>query len=154
MKNKLENTWQPESSWGGLIAAASAKMKKSIERSLKKAGLEHLSLARIGLLNVLSHQALSQSELSQKLGYSPPSTMDFLNRLKKRGLVQVVTHPEDRRQKLWSLSVQGEKELKRAKSIVRYRGGKIDQFLQEMQVNNEELDRFKEILKAFLSYKL
>ncbi len=154
MKNKLENTWQPEASWGGLILAASAKMRKTMEKALIKAGLEHLSLARIGLLNILSRRPFTQTELSSYLGYQASSTMDFLNRLKKRELIQVIINPEDRRQKLWSLTPQGQQELKRAKVIVRYRGEKIDDFLKATKVSPKELERFREILQAFLIYKL
>jgi DNA-binding MarR family transcriptional regulator len=77
-----------------------------------------LSFARVRALRRLAAQPLTLRALAEALAADPPYVTLMVDDLEKRGLVQRMPHPEDRRAKLVELTASGRAAAARADAIL------------------------------------
>jgi DNA-binding MarR family transcriptional regulator len=77
-----------------------------------------LSFARVRALGRLAAQPRTLRELAEQLAADPPYVTLIVDDLEKRGLVQRLPHPEDRRAKLVQLTAAGRAAAERAAAIL------------------------------------
>ena len=77
-----------------------------------------LSFARVRVLQRLAAQPHTLRALAERLGVDPPYVTLMVDDLEKRGLVQRMPHPEDRRAKLVELTAAGRAAAERADAVL------------------------------------
>jgi DNA-binding MarR family transcriptional regulator len=77
-----------------------------------------LSWTRVLALRRLAAQPLTLRALAERLTADPPYVTLMVDDLEKRGLVQRLPHPEDRRAKLVQLTAAGHEAAARADAIL------------------------------------
>ena len=151
MNNKSSlSAWSPRQSWGGLVVEAADKMAYLGRADLKKAGLERLSLGRIGVLSALLEAPLTQNQLCRLLRQKPPSMGELLQRLEKEKLVTSTPDDHDGRKVNWMLTVKGKYNLMKARVVFKKTGKIIDAALRKASVSKMELERSKKLLQSFI----
>jgi len=111
------------------MARADADLARRVWRAMSDLVLDHdrklavsdalgLSWARVQTLRRLPSEPLTMRELAQRLAADPPYVTLMVDDLEKRGLVQRLPHPEDRRAKLVRLTAAGRAAAARADAIL------------------------------------
>ena len=76
-----------------------------------------LPFSRVRALDRLQHGPLTLSALAEVIGADPPATTVIVNDLEARGLVLREVHPGDRRVKTVSLTTEGRRVMRAARSV-------------------------------------
>lgn len=100
--------------WQELVALVMDSRWDWRRRMSEAAGLP---FSRVRALDRLRHGPLTLRALAEVIGADPPATTVIVNDLEARGLVVREAHPEDKRAKIVSLTAQGRRVLKSAKSV-------------------------------------
>jgi DNA-binding MarR family transcriptional regulator len=97
-----------------------AMSQVALDRDRKIAVSEALGLSwtRVLALRQLATQSHTQSALAKRLSADPPYVTLMVDDLEKRGLVQRMPHPDDRRAKLVELTAAGRLVAARADAIL------------------------------------
>jgi DNA-binding MarR family transcriptional regulator len=92
----------------------------ALDRDRKIAASEALGLSwtRVLALRQLATRSHTQRALAERLSADPPYVTLIVDDLEKRGLVQRMPHPEDRRAKLVELTAAGRAAAARADAIL------------------------------------
>lgn len=77
-----------------------------------------LSFARTRAVRRVAEQPLTMGELAEMLGVDRPNLTGVVDDLERRGLVQRVAHPTDRRAKLVQATPDGQELARRADEIL------------------------------------
>ncbi len=88
------------------------------DRKIAVSGALGLSWTRVLALRQLAMKSLTLRALAQRLSADPPYVTLIVDDLEKRGLVQRMPHPEDRRAKLVQLTAAGRAAATRADAIL------------------------------------
>ncbi|WP_321818408.1 MULTISPECIES: MarR family transcriptional regulator [unclassified Paraburkholderia] len=110
-----ENT--SDDSFAFVLATAARLMRTRFEAALRKADLE-ITPAEARTLTVadrLGHPR--QAELASAMGIEPMSLVNHLDRLEKRGLIERIADPIDRRIKLIGLTEKAKPELRKIRCV-------------------------------------
>lgn len=93
-------------SLGHLFHKIALKMRKKLDRKIKKFGL--ISSHQFGVLLLLSHRAsMTQRQISDATLGDEPSTARMIARMIKNDFVQKKKNPNDKREQLVSLNENG-----------------------------------------------
>jgi DNA-binding MarR family transcriptional regulator len=90
------------------ILTAAHRVRRSLDADLRPSGL---SLSTFKLLRALAARDRSMREISEALYISPRTVTDLIDGLERRGLVERLDHPTDRRITLLHLSDAGHEQL-------------------------------------------
>jgi DNA-binding MarR family transcriptional regulator len=111
------------------MGGAEADLARRAWRAMSDVVLDHdrkiavsealgLSWARVRALQRLAARPYTLSALAEQLAADPPYVTLIVDGLEKRGLVQRMPHPEDRRAKLVQLTAAGRAAAARADAIL------------------------------------
>jgi len=114
---------------GPITGDADTDLARRAWRAMSQIALEHdrkvavsealgLSWARVLALRRLATQPHTLRALAERLAADPPYVTLIVDDLEKRGLVQRMPHPEDRRAKLVKLTAAGRAAAARAGAIL------------------------------------
>ena len=99
------------SSAGYLLMKAGMHATRAIESALDEVGL---SAREFLVLTYVGGEAMSQQELSRRLGIDPTLVVALVDGLESRGLLSRARDPDDRRRYALSLTAAGKRLRKRA----------------------------------------
>ena len=111
------------------MGGADAELARRAWRAMSEIALDHdrkvavsealgLSWTRVLALRRLATQPHTLRALAERLAADPPYVTLIVDDLEKRGLVQRMPHPEDRRAKLVQLTASGRAAAARADAIL------------------------------------
>ena len=143
---KQDIRFHPHGSFAGLVMEAGTRVSRLGLEALARAGLQHLSFGRIGVLSHLLDGPATQADLCAILGQKPPSMGELLARLSNERLVTSAPDDHDGRKTNYSLTLKGRRDILKARTVFRKSGRRIDRELARMAVSPRELERFKRIL--------
>jgi DNA-binding MarR family transcriptional regulator len=114
---------------GRITGDADTDLARRAWRAMSQIALDHdrkvavsqalgLSWARVLALRRLATQPHTLRALAERLAADPPYVTLIVDDLEKRGLVQRMPHPEDRRAKLVKLTTAGRAAAARAEAIL------------------------------------
>lgn len=83
----------------------------------KMAEAAGLPFSRVRALDRLRRGPLTLRALADVTGTDPPATTVLVNDLEERGLVVRETHPDDKRQKVVSLTAEGRRVMRSARAV-------------------------------------
>jgi DNA-binding MarR family transcriptional regulator len=83
----------------------------------KMAEAAGLPFSRVRALDRLRRGPLTLRALADVTGTDPPATTVLVNDLEERGLVVRETHPDDKRQKVVSLTPEGRRVMRSARAV-------------------------------------
>jgi DNA-binding MarR family transcriptional regulator len=128
------------------LSRAENKIKTSMKKIFRENGI-NISPAQMGILFLLlKNNSQSMSDLSRVLEIDNSAITRLVDNLEKMKLVKRNSNPDDRRQFLIYLTKEGEKEISRAKKIVRETNEKLKQDISEA-----ELEVFFKVVNHFCS---
>lgn len=104
-----------EERFSAALHHASRAWRQALDRRLKDLGVGQAGWMAIAVIAKTS-QALSQTELAQKLAVEDPTMVAMIDRLVKAGLVSRVPSQTDRRVKLVVLTTSGQQLYKKVKA--------------------------------------
>jgi MarR family transcriptional regulator for hemolysin len=91
-----------ERAFGFLVHDVSRLIKRRFERRARQMGLPITRQQAAVVLNIASHEGVSQAEVANWLGIEPIALVRMLDKLHYEGLVERRSHPTDRRVRtLW-----------------------------------------------------
>ena len=94
--------------FGFLVHDVSRLIKRRFERRARQMGLPITRQQAAVVLNIASHQGVSQAEVAAWLGIEPIALVRMLDKLHEEGLVERRSHPTDRRVRtLWLTPAAG-----------------------------------------------
>ncbi len=116
-------------------------------RPMYRRMLEHdLTLAELVVLRQMQRGGLTVAEAAECLHLSPSAASRAVDRLVRDGLIRREENPEDRRQKLITMTPAGQRLLGDMESVFEERQGQIVAVLDE-----EEREQFRALLARMLS---
>jgi DNA-binding MarR family transcriptional regulator len=94
--------------FGFLVHDVSRLIKRRFERRARQMGLPITRQQAAVVLNIASHEGVSQAEVAAWLGIEPIALVRMLDKLHEEGLVERRSHPTDRRVRtLWLTPAAG-----------------------------------------------
>jgi DNA-binding MarR family transcriptional regulator len=116
------------------LSRAENRLKTYMKNTFRENNI-NISPAQIGILFLLmKNNSQSMSELSRVLEIDNSAITRLVDNLEKMKLVKRDLNPGDRRQFLIFLTEEGEKEINRAKKIVREANEKIKEGIPESEL--------------------
>lgn len=98
-----------EESWGFAISKIGQEMDRCFSRQLEAVGLKYRDSRYYGvLLAVYNYPQLTQLKIGEKLSIDRTSIGQLIDELERKGLVHREKNPEDRRQNVLTLTLEGE----------------------------------------------
>lgn len=134
-------TAAPAERFGHLIGSVFRQWRRYVDEEFKAVGFTDAT--RTPIIALFEHKApMRQKDLAARIGLDPSSLVRVLDLLRKRGLVNWVKDPEDKRTKCISITEEGQKWAR----IIIEKGIAIErQFLAE--VTEAELAAARAVLK-------
>jgi MarR family transcriptional regulator for hemolysin len=105
-----QSTSKPEvgRAFGFLVHDVSRLIKRRFERRARQMGLQITRQQAAVVLNIASHEGVSQAEVAAWLGIEPIALVRMLDKLHEEGIVERRSHPTDRRVRtLWLTPAAG-----------------------------------------------
>lgn len=138
-----------------LMSAAADAMRAASEQLFSRFGTDQQRRA-FGLVRVLyfsADQAMSQTELSERLNLSPSTVTYFIDALERDGLVVRMPHASDRRMTLVAITSSGRSLCQEIVPAVAHHMARVASVFtkQEKRTFSELLLRFKASAESSLS---
>ena len=120
-------------------------MEKEMINSSKE-DIHHLTPAEIKLFNTLRGNKKSISDLSRVMGISRQAVHKTTHRLKKYGYIELTISPDNKRDRLVSITSEGQKVRKRGAKIIR----EIERNLSK-NIGKDNLELIRDLLEENLN---
>jgi len=120
-------------------------MEKEMINSSKE-DIHHLTPAEIKLFNTLRGNKKSISDLSRVMGISRQAVHKTTHRLKEYGYIELTISPDNKRDRLVSITNEGQKVRKRGAKIIR----EIERNLSK-NIGQDNLELIRDLLEENLN---
>ena len=127
--------------------AAGRRLRALLEERVRRFDLSEAECLILWLCATQAHHAgSSQQDLAGAVGVSPAQMSSLVERLRKRGLMEMTRSPIDRRRQVWRLLAQGEELLDQIRTSLGAVAEEIDGLItpQEQQAAQLMLARLSE----------
>jgi DNA-binding MarR family transcriptional regulator len=128
-----------------LLVAASRAVADTLQVAMSRAGIEDMRSAFGYVLRALGEDGATLTELAERLAVTKQAAIKVVDEMERRGLLERVAHPDDRRAKVLRATDRGRKV--RATALAASR--RMERDLRRA-VGDADVDALRRALGAFL----